>query len=298
MSVEVPNPGDAVAESHITYHKGPGAFAGDRTTVLGIPTRGCVRVEALVAWRRLRHPLNVRVSEMFVVGAEVGYARNGIVKQVLQEAPNTRYILWLDDDVVPPPDGWLRLLDVAARGYEIVSGLYPGKQTSGLQTTGFPQAKGAKPIDFKKLWPGDPDPFNAPLGSPYTKDWQPGDVVEVDATLMGFCLVDVNVFRRMIPGGFVDGVGAQVSLDSYPWYQSVNRVAPDGSGYALTEDSWFCLKAREVGARIACDTGILCGHVEDGLVLCWPPDWHPGVGFDATRWGERHLVSKNQEPRP
>lgn len=68
-----------------------------------------------------------------------------------------------------------------------------------------------------------------------------GKLIEVDAIPMGCALIKREVFERM----------------GWPWFKMEVGKEPLG----VSEDYWFCKRARELGYKIYVDTGVLCGHV-------------------------------------
>lgn len=74
-------------------------------------------------------------------------------------------------------------------------------------------------------------------------------VIEVDAIGTGCLLIKRRVFEAM--------------EWPYFWYEE----DPPGSKKMMTEDSFFCIKARKAGLKVHCDTSILCGHVGTGHVV-------------------------------
>lgn len=77
----------------------------------------------------------------------------------------------------------------------------------------------------------------------------PGEgVIEVDAIGTGCLLIKREVFEAL--------------KWPYFWYAE----DPPDSEEMMTEDSWFCIKGKEAGFKVHCDTSILCGHVGTGQV--------------------------------
>lgn len=96
-------------------------------------------------------------------------------------------------------------------------------------------------IVYRRYPPFDPIMMKGTLGK-YTmiEEWEPGSLVEVDATGTGCLMFDMNVFRRMPP----------------PWFR-----ARSYEGKPVGEDIGFCSDLRNAGYRIFVDTSIPAGHL-------------------------------------
>lgn len=77
-------------------------------------------------------------------------------------------------------------------------------------------------------------------------DWQPGELVEVDATGAGCLMFNMDVFRRM----------------PEPWFKF--RKTDDGA--PIGEDIGFCSDLRKAGFQIYVDTGCPAGHLSQMVV--------------------------------
>jgi GT2 family glycosyltransferase len=138
--------------------------------LVGIPTRDTIFAEFALSLRLMRFPQNSQVLFAMnkVVGVDV--ARNEIV----ENAPSdTDYILFLDDDVLVPPDTVERLL---AHDKDIVSGLY-----------------------FSSNPPFYPNAYKLDNKGQYDSlfDYPKNSLVEVDAVGAGALLVKKSVFDKI-----------------------------------------------------------------------------------------------------
>lgn len=98
---------------------------------------------------------------------------------------------------------------------------------------------------FKRVYPHTPTFYKV---SKFDKDrYEPvlgsakNSVVECDAIGCGFTLIRRSVFAKM----------------SKPFYKFDNM---------LGEDLYFCRKAKELGFRIFCHTGVKVGHISDVII--------------------------------
>lgn len=203
--------------------------------VVGIPSFGMVHMFFLKAYYNLRMPMNTIAKHVYVVGKEVGDARNEIVARALaleEQDPSIRCskIFFIDDDVMLHPDALLKL---HAHDRPIISGLYYAK-------TSVPT-----PLVLHGEFEGT------------AQSWTPGDVVECYGHGMGMCLIDADVFRRMR-----DELDLGVDKWGHPrWFQTTRDEAhpiltADGSRKIAneTEDMHFLRLAKQLGYATAVDT--------------------------------------------
>jgi GT2 family glycosyltransferase len=116
---------------------------------LGVLTRGSVSTEWAFALRELKLPKDT----VFVKrpGIPFDHARNQMVRTMLENG--SKWLLFLDDDVIPPPDAFDKLLSVQN---EVASGVYWKRQGKIVPTAYFeahplptplPHITGDLPID-------------------------------------------------------------------------------------------------------------------------------------------------------
>src|SRR6516164_5618394 len=85
----------------------------DRSTVIFIPSLGSISVKAIQAYNTLMKPMNQKVTQIYLVNQEVGKAYQQMV-EIVRTNPELRtwkYVLTLEHDNLPPPDGLLKLYD-------------------------------------------------------------------------------------------------------------------------------------------------------------------------------------------
>lgn len=75
-------------------------------------------------------------------------------------------------------------------------------------------------------------------------------IIEVEYCGMGCCLIKRNVLETMLPK--LENIGEIPQFFSY-----ANN---------LSEDIFFCDKARENGFKIFCDTSVKCGHLKQSVI--------------------------------
>ncbi|MBW8012505.1 MAG: hypothetical protein FVQ83_14915 [Chloroflexi bacterium] len=194
--------------------------------------------------------------------------RNAIVRRMLKSDADWTY--WQDADNINPAGTLNRLLDTAGSQRKVVSGLY------------FMKKKPFRPVAYRRL----PDGRYINI-----RDWERGEILEVDAMGMNCALIHREVFETIdqsyvalqrASGGIVpvhredirgDVFGEQVSdLDGKVkdgiWHQrvwlpkEVVDVPFFFSEYNRTEDMAFFEMAKRVGYSLWVDTSIECGHLD------------------------------------
>lgn len=225
--------------------------------VLGIPTFGMVSIWFASRVFAMRMPMNRIVRHIYVVGKEVGDARNEIVARALdleKDDPSIRcsHVFFLDDDVLAHPDALVKLL---SHKQPIVSGLYYAK-------TSVPT-----PLVFSGEYSGTP------------QSWTPGDLVPCWAHGMGLTLIEADVFRRLR-----DETDLGVDAAGFPnWFTTTRDggiVTKDGvpASFNQTEDVAFLRRAAALGYQPHVDTS--------AATFGWHWDHRGQVAYPLEQWHE------------
>lgn len=205
-------------------------------TVCIIPTRGVIPAKAVQSWMGLMSPMNQGFAKIMVIGMEVGYAYTSAIEQVL-ENPVLRswpFILTLEEDNIPPPDGLINLIKAMHDHpeYSVIGGLYWGKGEGG-----YPMCYGDPTSNPKTYFPFPP---------------VPDGVSECNALGMGFTLFRTSIFKSL----------------KTPWFKSVQEVGPLGQ-VGATQDMYFFREAGKQGYRFACDSRVKVGHYDYQNDIIW-----------------------------
>ena len=206
----------------------------DLSTVCLIATRGSISATVVKSWLGLATPMNQKFTRIFLEELEVGDAYNAGVEWVLAhpELSKWRFILTLEEDNCPPPDGLLKLYE-SMKMFDAVGGLYWVKGEQG------------QPMIY-----GDPRemPKNFVPQLPVPDAIQP-----CNGLGMGFTLFKTEMFRK-IPK---------------PWFKTVQHYTP-GSGMAqATQDLYFFQEAAKHGYRFASDNRVRVGHWDAAARMMW-----------------------------
>lgn len=195
------------------------------------------------------------------MGFMVADAQNVIVKQAIES--DYEWLLLIEDDTCPPPDGFLRLNEYMRKGdIPIVSGLY-----------------------YTKSVPSEPLMYRG-RGNSYFGDWKPGDKVWVDGVPTGFLLVHCNILKLMWSESAEYMAGPVLTRRVFEqpqmvWYDPELAAMRAKTG---TSDLQFCTRIIEqdvirragwpkVGKRkypFLVDTNLLCQHI-DAEGRMYPP---------------------------
>jgi hypothetical protein len=206
----------------------------DLSTICVVPTRGMIHAKVVQSWMGLMPPMNQKFIRMFMIGMEVGHAYNAAVEQILAspDLSKWKYMLTLEEDNIPPPDGLLRLYE-SIENYDAVGGLYWTKGESG------------QPMIY-----GDPKqmPKNFIPQLP-----RPGEVQQCNGLGMGFTLFRIAMFKKV----------------PKPWFKTEQSFTPGVGVRAYTQDLFFFELAGAAGFKFACDTRVLVGHFDAENDRCW-----------------------------
>jgi hypothetical protein len=202
--------------------------------VVMIPSAAMMPAKVALSHWNMIFPPNQAVHRMLCLGMEVGDAYSQAIEQVLShpELSQWEYILTVEHDNCPPPDGVLKLIERMEAHPELacVGGLYWTKGEGGV-----PQ-----------IW-GDPkDPVLNFRPQPPV----PGGLVECCGTGMGFNLWRTSMFKD--------------ERLRKPWFKTMSSAQGVG-----TQDLYFWADARKYGYRCAIDCGILVGHYDFSSDTMW-----------------------------
>jgi hypothetical protein len=201
----------------------PGAWERTQPTVmLAILTREIVATKWAMGFRNL--VLGDRGGEgsniTFEQGAPYDVMRNRACEKAL--LLGHQWIMFLDDDVVPPADAFARLV---AHGADVISGLY-----------------------YRRNPPICPVAMIFQDGTPtWVTSWNPpGATVEVDLVGAGCLLIHRRVLERT----------------PRPWFEwETDKPEHAGKIGTMSEDFAFCVHAKKAGFRIYLDTSVHCEHI-------------------------------------
>lgn len=206
----------------------------DQSTIIICPTRGVFPTRVVQSWMKLMRPMNQSVAgPIFAESMKVDTAYESLITYILSNdhLNKYKYILTIEEDNLPPPDGLIRLYENMGE-YDVVGGLYWGKGDEG-----FPMIFGdpSNPNDFKPQTPKE------------------GEVQRANGLGMGFNLFKLEMFKN-IP---------------QPWFKTVQEIDDQGNVISNTQDLYFYKKAGNLGYKFACDNRVLVGHYDNRTDIVW-----------------------------
>lgn len=211
-----------------------GSWKKQRVVML-IPAAKMIPTKVYLSHCALIFPPNNAAHRVAAIGMEVGEAFSTAISELVAhpEIKDWEYLLTIEHDNIPPPDGLLKLLArmEAHPEYACIGGLYWTKGEGGV-----PQ-----------IW-GDPkDPVTN--FRPQPPDLE-GGLVECCGTGMGFNLWRLSMFKD--------------EKLKKPWFKTL--ASAEGVG---TQDLYFWGEARKYGYRCAIDCGVKVGHYDVNTDICW-----------------------------
>lgn len=209
----------------------------DLSTIIICPTRGQITAKVVQSWMGLMRPMNQKcIGPLFAIGMEVGDAYNIMIESILTnpELSQWKYMLTIEEDNLPPPDGLLKLYENMDK-FDVIGGLY------------WTKGEGGQPMIY-----GDPmtQPVNFIPQIPVAETIQPANGLG-----MGFNLFKIDIFKdARIPR---------------PWFKTVQEYIPGQGARAYTQDLYFYENAGKLGYKFACDTRVKVGHYDINMDIVW-----------------------------
>lgn len=210
-----------------------GSWKKQRIVVI-LPADKTIPAKVALSHWNLIFPPNNSVVRILAQGAEVGAAYSEAISAVLAnpELSQWEYILTIEADNMPPPDGVLKLLKDMDEHPELscIGGLYFCKGEGGCA----------------HIW-GDP---KDPVMNFRPQVPVPGQLVECVGSSMGFHLWRMEMFKD--------------ERLRRPWFKTM--ASKEGVG---TQDLHFWGDARKYGYRTAVDCSVTVGHYDLQNNIVW-----------------------------
>lgn len=191
-------------------------------TLIAIPCMDMVYTDFMMSLTNIE-----RIGQTFcaVTKSSLVYdARNALAKQAVEGDFDT--VLWLDSDIKFQPDLLKRLMAHIENGIDFVSGLY------------FKRCYPTGPVVFKTITQRKEGRELITEALPYD-DYPKDQLFEVDAAGFGAVLMKVDLLKKV--------------SDKYG--------LPFSPCLGLGEDMSFCWRAKQLGAKLYCDSSIKLRHI-------------------------------------
>ena len=203
-----------------------GSWKRQRVIVI-MPAADTIPTKVALSHWSLAFPPNQSVHRMLAMGCEVGEAYSQAISEILAhpDLSQWEYILTIEHDNMPPPDGLVKLIHQMEKHPEFscIGGLYWCKGPEGCA----------------HVW-GDP---HDPILNFRPQPPKAGELVECCGTSMGFNLWRLSLFKD--------------ERLRRPWFKTLDGSEGQGIG---TQDLYAWSDFRKYGYRCAVDCSVLVGH--------------------------------------
>lgn len=210
-----------------------GSWKRQRVIVI-IPAGAMIPAKVYLSHVNLAFPPNNGVVRILAQGMEVGEAYSSAIEGILAhpELSTWEYVLCIEHDNCPPPDGAIRLIEAMEEHPEFaaIGGLYYTKGEGGVA----------------QIW-GDP---KDPIVNFRPQPPVPGQLVECCGTGMGFTMFRLSMFKD--------------ERLRRPWFKTIA-----GREGAATQDLYAWNDFRKHGYRCAIDCRVTVGHFDHVADKMW-----------------------------
>lgn len=198
-------------------------------TLIAIPCMDMVHTNFMKSLVQLKRVGDVRFS--ISCSSLVYDARNTLARQAVAEGFDR--MLWFDSDMDFNPELMELLSSDMDDGKDFVSGLY------------FKRKAPIKPVLYKEVgyYHNDTDESVTPVAIPF-EDYPQDSVFEIAGAGFGGCMVSVDLVKRV----------------------TEKHGLPFSPILGFGEDLSFCVRARDIGATLWCDSRVKMGHVGYGVI--------------------------------
>ena len=193
-------------------------------TLIAIPTHDNIPVAFMKTFLDLSKPEGTTYS--IIPGTLIHEARNLIAQKAVEN--NIDRVLWLDSDMIVPPDALIRLAeDMNEHNADFVTGLY------------FRRKPPTYPVISADFYWRVNDDGQVETGATSFINYPKDAVFRVNGTGFGCCMTSGKLLREMV--------------EKYG--------SPFTPLMGIGEDYAFCYRATLAGYKILCDSRIKCGHI-------------------------------------
>jgi hypothetical protein len=183
--------------------------------------------------------------------------RTDLVRSAIKHG--VKYVLFMDDDTMPPPDAVKKL------HYELETADDDVIACGGIYTT--------------KELPSEPLVYLEEDAGPHWK-WRVGDVFQCQGIGTGCLMIKADSFAKIPEPWFrdidsIDEVGDDPAM----------KLPPHLTAFRMTDDLYFCMKVKQAGLKILAHGGVLCVHWDqNGNPYTLPRDSYPMKDIAQKPW--------------
>jgi len=226
------------------------------TLCVAVPSGGLFPVEFWIHFQKVikSMPRGVTFNTFVVPRKPVGEARTHIFNTAINV--NAKYLFMLDDDSIVPVYAVRRMIELADRyGYDAITGI------------AWPKGDFTRPTIYKNI---------EEAGMLPGKDWNFGDLFQVQMAGLPACLIRVDalrIYKKYMEALYPDRVHPEKGTPMIVW--DGEWMADRGEGkppqrYDKAEDFYVWYHWNMLGLKVFCDSMCCVDHVrrEDGTL--WP----------------------------
>lgn len=201
-----------------------------------VPAYQGIPPKIVQAWRNMMTPMNQQFYLHMVENQEVGKAYSQTIEDLIVHPvfSKWKYVLTMEHDNAPPPDGLLKLYENMDK-YDGIGGLY------------FTKGEGGQPMCYGRV--GTPQIDFIPFIPPENT------VTPCRGIAMGFSLYKLDLFKDpRLPR---------------PLFETKQEYVPGVGARAYTQDLKFCEEAGKLGYKFAVDSRVRVGHYDYSQDMMW-----------------------------
>ena len=191
-------------------------------TLIAVPCFDMVHTDFVDSFLALERPEGT--VHTFIKNTLIYNARNSIAQNAINHGFDR--VMWIDSDMIVPPETLSVLANDIDSGYDYVSGVY------------YMRSMPTRPVIYSKVWWKVQQDGWVETGRTHCQE-VPQGLFEIAGSGFGCVMTSVDLLKRLV--------------DKYG--------APFTPLMGIGEDLAFCWRVNQIGAKMYCDSRIKCGHI-------------------------------------
>ena len=193
-----------------------------KKTLIAVPCQDFVWTEFVKSFIELQRDTNTAYT--FITSTLIHEARNLIAQNAIKHG--FERVLWLDSDMVIPPDALIRLSADMDTGIDFVTGLYVRRKPPHIPV-----------ISNDVVWKVENNEVQT--GATSFVDYPKDQLFEINGAGFGCVLTSVDLLKDVVE----------------------RYGSPFTPLMGLGEDYAFCWRVTQIGRKMFCDSRVQCGHI-------------------------------------